>query len=490
MRPTQSSALGVRWLVFVLVAGLAAGCATNPVTGKRELSFMSEIQEIATGKELDAEVRQEMGVYEDTALQQYVEDIGLRLAANSHRPGLPWHFTVVDVPAVNAFALPGGFIYVTRGIMPFLDNEAELAGVLGHEIGHVTARHAVQSFTRSTSVGLGLLLGGIFVPEIQPFSDLAQTGLGVLFLKYSRDDERESDWLGAEYAGKTGWEPSAVPHFLSTLGRIDEASDRRGIPNWLSTHPQPEDRVQRLEDAVRKVRASAPDTQWATNRDDYLRRIDGLVYGDNPADGIVRGNAFLHPDLRLAIEFPDGWEINNGKTQVVVQEPGNEVYMILQLVENPRGRTIEDIALRNMSDAGYTERDGQRTTINGLSAYVGTFTGKSADLGQVLVQAAHIAHGRQTFFLAGLAQPAAFDRALREFSAAIRSFRPMSAEEADNIRPNRVALYVARAGDTWQSIAQRQGGGNVKASTLAIMNNHAVDEQPRAGERLKIVVAG
>ena len=173
-----------------------------------------------------------------------------------------------------------------------------------------------------------------------------------------------------------------------------------------------------------------------------------------------------------------------------MQEPGNEVYMILQLVENPRGRTIEDVALRNMSDAGYTERDGQRTTINGLSAYVGTFTGKSTDLGQVLVRAAHIAHGRQTFFLAGLAQPAAFDRALREFSAAIRSFRAISAEEADNIRPNRIALYVARAGDTWQSIAQHQGGGNVNASTLAIMNNHAVDEQPRAGERIKIVAAG
>ena len=304
MRPTQSRGIVVRWLTFVLAAGLAAGCATNPVTGKRELAFMSEAQEIATGKQLDTEVRQEMGVYDDTALQQYVEDIGLRLAAKSHRPGLPWHFAVVDVPAVNAFALPGGFIYVTRGIMPFLDNEAELAGVLGHEIGHVTARHAVQSFTRSTGVGLGLLLGGIFVPEIQPFSDLAQTGLGVLFLRYSRDDEREADRLGAEYAGQTGWEPSAVPHFLSTLGRIDEASDRRGIPNWLSTHPQPEDRVQRLEDAVRKVRASAPDTKWATNRDDFMRRIDGLVYGDNPADGIVRGNAFLHPDLRLALEFP------------------------------------------------------------------------------------------------------------------------------------------------------------------------------------------
>jgi predicted Zn-dependent protease len=490
MRPMQSSGIGGRWLVLALIAGLAAGCATNPVTGKREISFMSEVQEIATGKQLDTEVRQEMGVYDDTALQQYVEDIGLRLAANSHRPNLPWHFAVVDVPAINAFALPGGFIYITRGILPFLDNEAELAGVLGHEIGHVTARHAAQSYTRSAEAGLGLLLGSIFVPQIQPFTDLAQTGLGVLFLKYSRDDEREADRLGTEYAGRSGWEPSAVPSFMATLGRIEEAGDRRGIPNWLSTHPQPEDRVQRLEQAVTQVRALAPETAWVTNRDDFLRRIDGVVYGDNPTDGIVRGSTFLHPDLRLAIEFPAGWEIDNGKTQVVVQEPGSEVFMVLQLVENPRGRTIEDVAIRYMADEGYTERDGQAITINGLTAYVGTFEGKSSSLGRVLARTAHIVHGRHTFFLAGLAQPEAFERAAREFSAAIRSFRPMSTEEAENIHPNRVALYTARAGDTWQSIAQRAGGGNVKATTLAIMNNHAVDDQPRPGERLKIVVAG
>jgi predicted Zn-dependent protease len=490
MHTARTTAVGLRWLAALLIAGLAAACATNPVTGKREFSLMSEAQEIAAGQQLDLEVRKEMGVYEDPALQQYVENIGFRLAAGSHRPNLPWHFAVVDVPAVNAFALPGGYIYVTRGILPFLDNEAELAGVLGHEIGHVTARHAAQSYTRATSAGLGLLLGGIFVPSVRPFSQIAESGLGVMFLKYSRDDEREADRLGAEYAAREGWEPSAVPNFLTTLGRIDEASDRRGIPNWLSTHPQPEDRAQRMEEAVQAVRAAAPGTEWAVNRDGYLRRIDGLVYGDNPADGIVRGSTFLHPDLRIGVEFPAGWEINNGKTQVMVQEPGSEVYMVMQMVENARGRAIDDIAAQNMSRAGYTEREGRTTTINGLDAYVGTYEGSASGMGRVLVRAAHIVNGRTIFFLAGLAQPLAFDRAERDFSAAIRSFRPLARREADEIRPNRVAFYTARAGDTWQSIAAHAGGGNVKASTLAVMNNHPVDDQPRAGERLKIVVAG
>ena len=174
-------------------------CATNPVTGKRELSFMSEAQEISVGRELDAQVRQEMGLYENDELQRYVQELGMRLARSSQRPNLPWSFAVLDSPAVNAFALPGGFIYITRGILPYLDNEAQLVGVLGHEIGHVTARHSAQQYTRGMGASLGVLVGSIFVPQIRPFGDLAQGSIGVLFLKFGRDDELQADALGAEY---------------------------------------------------------------------------------------------------------------------------------------------------------------------------------------------------------------------------------------------------------------------------------------------------
>src|SRR5205814_9316931 len=175
---------------------LTTSCATNPVTGKRQLALMSEAQEIAAGQQNDAEVRRDMGVYEDRALQEYVSGIGMRLAAISERPNLPWHFTVVDVPAVNAFALPGGYIYITRGILPFLDDESQLAGVLGHEIGHVTARHAVEQYSKATGAQLGLILGSIFVPGGAQLGQAAQTGLGLLFLKNSRDDEAQADRLG------------------------------------------------------------------------------------------------------------------------------------------------------------------------------------------------------------------------------------------------------------------------------------------------------
>ena len=196
---------------LTLVLVLATACATNPVTGKRELSLMSEAQEIQIGQSQDAEVRREMGVYRDPALQDYVSTIGLRLARASERPDLPWHFTVVDSPAVNAFALPGGYIYITRGIMPFLENEAQLAGVLGHEIGHVTARHASQQYSRATGAQLGLIFGSILLPQTRPLAQLGESGLGLLFLKYSRDNETQADELGVGYATRAGYDPRVIP---------------------------------------------------------------------------------------------------------------------------------------------------------------------------------------------------------------------------------------------------------------------------------------
>ena len=472
---------------LLLMLALTAGCATNPATGKRELSLMSEQQEIAIGQQNDVDVRREMGLYEDRAWQEYVSSIGLRLSQVSERPTLPWHFAVVDVPAINAFAVPGGYIYITRGILPFLDDEAQLAGVLGHEVGHVTARHASQQYSRSTGAGLGILLGSIFVPAVRPFGQLAQSSLGVLFLKYGRDDELQADQLGVRYASRSGWDPAGIPAMLTTLGRLDEATDNKGVPNWLSTHPAPENRVQQVQAAVGQ--ASITTASRGTDRADYLRRVDGLIYGDNPEQGVVQGRRFLHAKLRFAVDFPDGWDVINGQTQVVAREPGAEVFMLLQVIDRPIGRDLEDIALRNMERAGFRVVNGGPSTINGLDAFLGTFAGTINDVGRVGVRAAFVAHNRTVFMMAGIAPVASYDRYEPEITTSLRSFRPLTSAEAERIHPNRIDLYTARQGDTWQSIAQRQGGV-IKPATLAIMNGHAVNEQPRAGERLKIVVAG
>lgn len=476
-------------IVPALIAATLVACATNPATGNREFSLMSEAQEIQIGQEMDGQIRQQMGVYEDAELQRYVNSIGQRLARASERPELPWHFTVVDEPAINAFALPGGYIYLTRGILPFLHTEAELAGVLGHEIGHVTARHSAQQYTKATSAGIGLTLLSIFVPEARPLQGVAETALGVLFLKHGRDDERQADQLGVEYTAKTGWNPAGVAGMLQTLARLDEASgSRRGVPNWLSTHPAPADRVAEVQEYVKTAEIPVG-TAGTRAEGDLLRQVDGIVFGDSPSDGIIRGNQFLHPVLRLGLSFPEGWDIQNSPTQVIAKAPERDHYVLLQHVQGSGG-SVEQIARTSMSQSGFRQLSGEPAHINGLNAYLGLYQGNLEGLGNSGVIAAHIAHDRNLYMLAGLAPANQFDRARREFEASIRSFRGLSAREAAQVKPNRIDIYTVRGGDTWESIARRSGDDTIKPSTLAIMNNSDPGRQPRTGERIKVVVEG
>jgi predicted Zn-dependent protease len=359
---------------------------------------------------------------------------------------------------------------------------------MGHEVGHVTARHSAQAYTRAVGGQLGLTALGIFVPSARPFGQLSAEALSVLFLKYGRDDELQADGLGAQYIATLGWDPAAIPAFLTTLGRLDEAQGhRRGVPNWLSTHPEPLARVDEIRPIVEKLKAGRPDGNL--NRDEFLRHIDGMVYGDNPEQGIVRGSTFLHPPLRFRVDFPPGWEVNNSPQQVVAKAPNAEIYMILELVEKPQGRDIEEIALNSMQRSTFRIAQGGRTMINGLDAFIGVYQGQVRDLGNVTARAAHIAHGTNVYVLIGLTSPQIFEQVENSFLAAIRSFRPLSVTEAENIQPNRVDLYVVRQGDTWQGIAERSGGV-ISASTLAIMNKSTPGSQPQPETRIKIVVGG
>ena len=324
---------------------LAASCATNPVTGKNEFSLMPESEEIRVGAEADKDLRAEMGVYNDPVLQQYVTGVGMRLAASGQRPNLPWHFAVVDEADVNAFALPGGYVYITRGLLAYLDTEAEMAGVLGHEIGHVNARHAAAGYTRQVTLIGGAVLTSILFPKATPYVAGGAAGLSILFLKYDRNQELQADRLGAEYSARVGWSPMGMEGVLEVLTRLEAGSNSRGVPNWLSTHPRSDDRISRIDPSVQTLLAAAPAGGWVENRDPYLQRIDGMVFGDNPRDGLVRGNVFVHPDLRFQVAFPDGWTINNGKTEVMAKAPGDQTAaMMLKLVDRSAGASLEDAA--------------------------------------------------------------------------------------------------------------------------------------------------
>lgn len=482
------------WRIGLVAAlWLGGACATNPVTGRREVVLMSEQQEIALGQQADLEIEQQFGLYEDDDLQRYVERIGHELAAVSHRPDLPWRFAVLDSPAVNAFALPGGYVYLTRGIMAYLQDEAALAGVVGHEIGHVTARHAVQAYTRAGGAQLGLLIGQVFVPQMRanPYgpglADAAGVGLGLMFLKFGRDDELQADRLGAEYAAKGGWHPRGVVEMLSTLSRIDEASDRRGTPNWLSTHPEPASRVDDVEPTVLQWLASHDEAEWRVNRITYLEQVDGLRFGDNPEDGIVRGQTFLHPVMRFAVNFPAGWDVMNSADMVRARQPGTELSMVLQLVQSGAGEDLDSLGHRVMGDAGYRITSGAETEINGLDAYIGTYSRRHGDEEEMVARAAVIRSRRLLYLLVGFGPTEPFASAESDVNASLRSFRELSQADADAIRPNALAIYTVAEGDTWQSIAQRAGGNTVPARTLALMNGYPVNEQPRSGDRVKIV---
>jgi predicted Zn-dependent protease len=479
----------MRMANLVAAAVVTAACATNPATGKRELNLMSESQEIALGKQSDSQIRQEMGILTDQGLQQYVDRVARPLAAGSERPSLPWTFAVVDAPAVNAFALPGGYVYVTRGILAHLNSEAELAGVLGHEIAHVTARHSAAQYSKQTAGSLGLLLGQIFVPELRPFGQAAEAGLGLLFLKFGRDDELEADNLGAGYATAQGWDPRGVASMLETLGRLGESTDRKGIPNWMSTHPMPADRVVRLEERVAALRTQAT-RELAVNRSQYLQRVDGLMFGDNPREGVQRGNAFLHPDMRFRMEFPQGWQIQNTPQQVVAQPPGGGGYVFLQLVQQPRGQSLQDIAAADLGQTGLRFVEGGETTVNGLQAFVGTFQGQLQQMGDVVLRSAWISHNKQVFRLAGLAATNNYRQLQQAVDASVRSFQPLSAGEAERIRPSVLEIYTVRQGDTWDSIAAGAGRKLVPAATLAVINGFSPQERPQPGDRIKIVKEG
>jgi predicted Zn-dependent protease len=334
--------------------------------------------------------------------------------------------------------------------------------------------------------GIGLMVLSIFVPQTAPFQDVSSMGLSVLFLKYGRDDELESDRLGMEYESALGYDPSAVPRFLSTLARVDKLSER-GVPNWLSTHPEPGSRVEEAEPVLAKFMSEKTQTR---NPDAFLRAIEGVVVGDSIEQGIVRGNAFAHPMMRIALEFPDGWEVANTAEQVMAREPGTSHFMLLQLVDRPRGNTIGDVALNAMRQAGYKPIDGAIERLGGLDAYVGVYQGSLNGVGKVTMRAAHVAMGRQVFVLAGFAPDGEYDQVRRDIEASIQTFRELTPQEASQVRPNKLSYYTVRQGDSWQSIAQRAGKGITNAATLAIMNGVEVYEQPQPGERVKVVVEG
>lgn len=412
---------------------LLQGCAVNPVSGQREFVLVSESQEIAMGAQGAESVAGSIGVVDDAGLQGYVQGLGDRLAADSERPELPWSFTVLDDPTPNAFAFPGGPIFITRGLMGLMGNEAELVSVLGHEIGHVTARHSVAMMTRAQVAQIGLGVGSILSPTLAEFSDAAASGLSLLFLSYGRDAERQADDLGFQYALDHGYDVREMVNVFASLQHAGELAGASPLPNWLASHPEPAERIQRIE-----TRLADLDRQLAGNRigrDDYLAHIDGMVFGVNPRNGYFEDNRFLHPDLAFHLTFPAGWQTQNLAQVVLAGSPEQDAVVQLTLAEGSPTEAAEQF----FGQEGLASSNLRQRSINGLTAMSGGFQAETQS-GQLGGLAAFIAHGEHTYRLLAYTPADRLNHYSAGFEQTIASFARLTDREALDKQPERIAI--------------------------------------------------
>ncbi|HEX5580209.1 MAG TPA: M48 family metalloprotease [Gemmatimonadaceae bacterium] len=470
---------------LALAAALAAplgACARNPVTGQRELALISESQEIQMGREAAQQAAQQMGLVQDAELQRYVQRVGLALAKESERPNLPWSFAVVDDPVPNAFALPGGFIFVTRGMMNLMNSEAELASVLGHEIGHVTARHSVSQLSKAQLANLGLGIGSILAPEVaQQYGQLAGAGLQLLFLKYGRDDERQADELGFKYALEKNYDVSQMAEVFVALQRLGGSSSRSATPAWLSTHPDPGERV---ETARRRAAAlPTPQANPLVDRSEYLREIDGLVYGENPRNGFFRDGEFIHPDLRFRVSFPQGWQTQNLPQAVLGASPEGDALIQLTLVP---GSDPASAARAFLSQQGVQPGQSFQQSINGVPA-AGSYFQAQTEQGVLEGIVAYFTYGSNTYQLLTYTPSGRLQRYDRLFQQVVGSFRPLTDPALLNVQPAHLSVVRTDRRETIAQFAQRTNSA-VSAEELALINQvPSTSTMIEAGTMLKTV---
>ena len=478
-----------RFPAVLSIAALAlAACTVNPATGRSSFTaFMSPQQELAVGAEEHPKILDTFGgAHDDAAVAAYVDEVGRRLAGNSDLPDLQFTFTVLDSSIVNAFALPGGYVYVSRGLLALARNEAELAGVLAHEIGHVTARHSAQRYSQTVVAGLGASVLGAVVGA--PAGRLAQIGAQTYLSAYSRDQEFEADTLGVRYLSRTGYDPVAMATFLSQLGAEgalaaresgqDDPADRFSL---MSTHPRTGDRV---EAAIQAAQTNTGAGRFIGPAE-YLRRIDGLIYGDSPSQGYVRGQIFAHPELGFRFEVPPDFRLRNGLRQVVAQGPSGAVIVFDSApgrFGGPMAAYLRDVWAMNLALA-----DLEAIDVNGLDAATGSARilqgNQTMDLRLVAIRL----DGDSIFRFAFLT-PAALTAGL---SVPLRrttfSFRRLSGAEAAALKPLRIRVEPVDPGDDLAHFAARMDLPRFQAEWFQVLNGLAPGQRPAVGNLVKVV---
>ncbi len=470
--------------LFVAIGLLLGGCATNPVSGGQDFVTMTEKQDLELGRQYHKEIMKQYTLYDAPELQAYVEEIGERLAQKSHRDNLVFHFYLLDSPQVNAFALPGGYIYITRGIMAYMQEEEHLAGVIGHEIGHVTARHGVRQ--QAQSQFMGLLGAAVAIGTgSRELAQLSNAFGSALVSGYGRQHELESDRLGAEYLAKSGYDPQKMIDVVGIL-KDQELFDKerakaenrqpRTYHGVFASHPRNDTRLQEVVRAADRFK-----TAQVSRKDNgrFLQLTDGMVYGPSESQGVVRGNAFLHKDLDLYLKFPKGWVIDNLPDRVLARSSdGNQAIMLKMRDLNERV-SAEQFLRSNFNPFS----EGRSIDTSEDEAYTGKAIVDTKQ-GKQKIQVAAIYRGKKAFMMYALGKQQLPEQ---QFLQSVSSLRRLNTAELKQAIPKRIKVIKAKSGDTFRKLTRKYGSGNYYEQELRLINGMYPDGEPTKGQKIKVL---
>lgn len=483
-------------ILFLVFALFLASCSRNPVTGKREIMLVSESQEQAMGLESDPAIIANYGLYDDQKMQDFINQKGKMMGKISHRPDIEYKFRILDSPVVNAFAVPGGYVYFTRGIMAHFNSEAEFAGVLGHEIGHITARHSASQLSKQQLLSVGMIAGMIVKPEFAKFSDMAQQGLGLLFLKFGRDDESQSDMLGVDYSSQIGYDSHEMADFFEVLGRL-QAQSGQSIPDFMSTHPNPVNRyakVHQMSDEWQTQNKGAF-SGLKVNRNEYLKMIDGIVFGEDPRQGYVEDYAFNHPELKFQFPVPTNWQVVNTPQMVQIGEKQGKAIMLMTLAQE---KNLDDAARAAIQRDQLQVVESSKTTVNGLPAIAmiseqiqgqrGQQQGQQQNSIRILTYL--IQYNGLIYKLHGMSLKQDFNTFFNTFQNTMTGFRKLTDPNKLNRKPDIIRIKTVTQDMTFGQAMSQFRVPNNKVEDYAILNNMQSTEQLKAGALVKIIERG
>lgn len=474
------------------LALLLSGCAVNPVTGDPDFVLMSREQEIELGRDYHKQILEQYRVYDDEAIQRKVERIGQRLARVSHRPDLDYQFTVLDSPEVNAFALPGGYIYITRGIMAYFNSEAELAGVIGHEIGHVTARHSVQQYSAETATSL---LGTLVLAGTEAGAGAArlfQTVQLAAIRGYGREQELQADRLGAQYLARAGYDSDEMLDVIGVLADQEDYAIARAKaegrePNvyhgLFSTHPENDARLKEVVRAAKQHQAATP---RPANRADYMRLVDGMTFGPGRDQGAVVDHQFLHLELDAALTAPRDWTLTNQPQRLVFRPPDDGALMVTSVESVEDQKTPREL-LRQRTE-GADLADGRRLQAGPYEGYTGIVAART-QMGPRDLRIAVVRKGDHAWIFTGAARErgalAAFDD---QFLTIATSLRALTAEQRRQAQPLKLRAYTVERGDTYEALAAPVSDRlDDAAAELRLLNGDWPDGRPQPGRLIKVL---